>query len=76
MMVLRFALWYRISRAWISMSMAVPCAPPSGWWIMMRALGIAYRLPGAPEHSSIAPMDAARPKHTVDTSARHSCMAS
>ena len=24
---------------WISMSAAWPCAPPSGWWIMMRLLG-------------------------------------
>jgi hypothetical protein len=33
--------------AWISMSLAVPRAPPSGWWIMMRAFSVADRRPGA-----------------------------
>ena len=36
----RLALWNMISLAWISMSTAWPDAPPRGWWIMMRALGI------------------------------------
>ena len=28
----------RISRAWISMSAAMPWAPPDGWWTMIRLL--------------------------------------
>lgn len=31
----------RISRAWMSMSVAWPCAPPSGWWIITREFGSA-----------------------------------
>jgi hypothetical protein len=31
----------RISLAWMLMSLAWPCTPPQGWWIMMRALGRA-----------------------------------
>ena len=38
------------------MSVACPCTPPSGWWIMMRACGSAKRLPLAPAASSSAPM--------------------
>ena len=63
-------MWCRISFAWISMSAAWPCAPPSGWWIMIRELGSEYRLPCAPEASRNAPIDAARPTQTVETSGR------
>lgn len=37
---------------------------------MMRELGKEYRLPWAPEASRKAPMEAARPTQTVDTSGR------
>ena len=47
------------------MSAAWPCAPPNGWWIMMRLLGRLKRLPLRPLASRKAPMDAARPTHTV-----------
>ena len=30
---------YRISLAWIAMSVAWPWVPPEGWWIMTRELG-------------------------------------
>jgi hypothetical protein len=76
MYVLITALVKRISLAWISMSAAWPCAPPSGWWIMMRALGSDLRLPLAPAPSRNAPMDAAMPKHTVDTSQGMNCIVS
>ena len=36
------------SLAWIMISSAVPSMPASGWWIMMRALGSACRLPWVP----------------------------
>ena len=49
------------SRAAISMSAAVPCAPVDGWWIMMRELGRALRLPGAPAATRIAAIEAAMP---------------
>ena len=62
--------------AWISTSAAWPCAPPSGWWIMMRAFGSDRRLPGAPAPSRKAPMDAAVPKQTVDTSQGTNCIVS
>jgi hypothetical protein len=62
MMRFRLALWNMISLAWISMSTAWPEAPPSGWWIMIRELGMLYRLPGVPAPSRNAPMEAARPK--------------
>src|SRR5205814_1574109 len=45
-----------ISRAWMSISVAWPCTPPSGWWIMMRACGSAKRLLLAPAASSQAAM--------------------
>ena len=35
----------RISLAWIAMSEAWPWAPPQGWWMRMRELGSAKRLP-------------------------------
>ena len=34
----------RISRAWISMSEAMPWAPPEGWWTMIRLLLSATRM--------------------------------
>ena len=37
---------------------------------MMRALGSEYRLPAVPEARRNAPMEAASPTHTVDTSGR------
>ncbi len=43
------------------MSSAVPSMPASGWWIMIRALGSAWRLPLAPAVSSTAPIEAAWP---------------
>jgi len=55
------------ARAW-------PEAPPRGWWIMMRALGMEYRLPLVPAPSRKAPMDAASPKQYVWTSHRHICV--
>ena len=36
------------SDAWMLTSSAEPIAPPAGWCIMMRVLGIAKRLPLAP----------------------------
>src|SRR5882724_10063194 len=65
-----------ISRAWMSMSVAWPCTPPSGWWIMMRACGSAKRLPLAPAASSQAAMLAACPTHRVETSGLMYCMVS
>ena len=64
--LLRFV---RISWAWIWMSVAWPCEPPEGWWIMMRAFGSAKRLPLAPAASRNAPMLAAMPMHSVATRA-------
>ncbi len=49
---------------------------PSGWWIMMRALGSAKRLPLAPAASSTAPIDAACPMQMVDTCGLTYCMVS
>ena len=50
------------------MSDACPLAPPSGWWMSTRAWGSAARLPLAPEHSRMLPMDAAIPVTVVATS--------
>ena len=47
---------------WISISAAWPWAPPRGWWIMMRLLGRARRLPLAPAPNKNAPIEAAIPK--------------
>ena len=52
----------------LSMMARRPRAPPSGWWIMISALGRALRLPFAPAASKNAPMEAAMPTHTVETS--------
>lgn len=69
--LLRLALWYMISLAWISISTAWPLAPPRGWWIMIRAFGILDLLPLAPAPRMKAPMEAASPKQQVWTSALH-----
>src|SRR5881394_4080814 len=67
---------YRISRAWISMSAAVPWVPPEGWCIMMRAWGKAERLPLRPAASRNEPIDAAIPMQMVFTGARRNCIVS
>src|SRR6185503_15987929 len=61
---------YKISRAWISMSDAVPCVPPDGWCIMMRACGSAERFPLRPAVSRNEPIEAAMPMQIVFTGAR------
>ena len=61
---------WRISRAAISMSAAVPCDPLDGWWIMIRAFGRAARFPLAPVASKKAPIEAAIPMQIVLTGAR------
>src|SRR5690606_33203670 len=66
----------RISRAWISMSVAWPWMPPHGWWIMILLLGRAYRRPLAPAARRNAPMDAASPTQMVLTSGLISLMVS
>ena len=57
-----------IQSVWIFMSVAWPCAPPDGWWIMISALGSAIRLPLAPDESKNAPIEAPSPMQMVDTS--------
>jgi len=42
--------------------------PPEGWWIMTLELGSENRLPLAPAANRNAPMLAAMPVHSVDTS--------
>ena len=64
------------SRAWISMSEAWPWKPPLGWWMRIRLLGSAIRLPGAPPASSSEPMLMAIPKQIVCTSGLMNCMVS
>ncbi len=66
----------RISLAWISMSAAVPCVPPDGWWIMMRECGSAERRPALPAASRNDPIDAAIPMQIVVTGDRRICMVS
>ena len=51
-----------------ALSVAWPRAPPRGWWIMISAWGRALRLPFAPAASRNAPIEAARPMHSVETS--------
>ena len=58
------------------MSVAWPCAPPEGWWIMMREFGSAKRLPLAPAAIRNAPMLAAMPMHSVETSGLMNCIVS
>ena len=72
-------MWARmrmISRAWISMSVACPCAPPEGWCTMMRALARLTRMPGSPAASRNDPMEAAWPMQTVPTLGRIYCIVS
>ena len=54
----------------------MPCAPPEGWWTMIRALVSATRRPGSPAASRKLPIDAAWPMHTVPTRGRIYCMVS
>src|SRR3990172_8295754 len=61
----------RISLAWMSMSVACPCTPPSGWGIMMRAWGSANRLPLEPAQSRSAPMEAAWPMQMGEEAGRN-----
>jgi hypothetical protein len=58
------------------MSVAWPCTPPRGWWIMMRACGSEKRLPLAPAHSSSAPIEAACPMQMVEMAGLTYCMVS
>ena len=58
------------------MSVAWPCTPASGWWIMIRECGRAKRLPLAPAQSKSAPMDAAWPTQIVATAGLMCCMVS
>jgi len=58
------------------MSVACPRDPPLGWWIMMRALGSAMRLPFVPASSSTAPMDAAWPMQMVEMAGLTYCIVS
>ena len=74
--LLRLALWYMISFAWISMSTACPLAPPRGWWIMILEFGMLDLFPLAPAPRMKAPMDAASPKQQVWMSALHICTSS
>src|SRR5256885_94789 len=67
---------YRISRAWISMSAAVPCVPPHGWCIMMRACGSAERFPLRPAASRHEPIQPANPIQIGFTWARSYCIVS
>ena len=66
----------RISLACMAMSEACPWVPPQGWWIRMRELGSANRLPLVPAARSTAPIDAAWPTQMVCTSGRTSCIVS
>ena len=54
----------------------MPCAPPSGWWIITRECGSAERLPAVPAVSSTAPIEAASPVQIVATSQFTSCIVS
>ena len=50
------------------MSVVWPWKPPVGWWIRMRELGSAWRLPGAPPARISEPIDIAMPQQIVRTS--------
>ena len=58
------------------MSLACPCMPPSGWWIMMREWGRAKRLPLAPATRRMEAMEAATPVQMVETSLPIYCIVS
>ncbi|GER30311.1 HMG (high mobility group) box protein withARID/BRIGHT DNA-binding domain, partial [Striga asiatica] len=59
-----------ISRAWTSTSKAGPLILPSGWWIIIRVLGIANRLPFVPPARIMEAVDADEPSAIVETSDR------
>ena len=50
------------------MSLACPCAPPKGWWIITSLFLRAKRFPFAPDESRNAAMLAAMPMQMVETS--------
>ena len=50
------------------MSVLWPWKPELGWWMRMRALGSAARLPSAPPARISEPPDIAIPKQVVATS--------
>lgn len=54
----------------------MPPAVPRGWWIITLALGMQYLFPFEPEARRNAPIEAASPKQTVETSALHIFIAS
>ena len=58
------------------MSDTWPENPPDGWWMRIVEFGSAKRLPLAPAASRNAPIDAAMPTHSVDTSGLMNCMVS
>jgi hypothetical protein len=68
---------YMISRAWISMSAAVPPPPAcDGWCIMIRACGSAERRPARPPARRKHAMLAANPMQVVCTGACMNCIVS
>ena len=58
------------------MSVDWPWNPADGWWMRIRLLGSATRLPGAPPVSSSDPMHMAIPKQIVCTSGLMNCIVS
>lgn len=56
--------------------LTLPPAVPNGWWIITLEFGMQNLFPLVPEASRNAPIDAASPKQTVDTSALHCFIAS
>src|ERR671936_2537431 len=58
-MSLRVRRMRRISWAWIWISVAWPWKPPDGWWIRIRVLGRAKRMPFVPPASNPVAMLAA-----------------
>lgn len=53
-----------------------PPAVPRGWWIITLPLGMQNRFPFEPAARRNAPIDAASPRQTVETSALHNFIAS
>ncbi len=47
------------------MSLAIPWAPPLGWWTIILLFGIAYRFPAEPAQPRRDPMLAAWPMTVV-----------
>ena len=58
------------------MSVDWPSKPAEGWWMSIRELGSASRLPLAPPVSSSEPIDIAIPKQIVCTSGLMNCIVS